>query len=326
METMTDIPTPLCEPDTLIVPNVLICGVRRCGTTSLHEWLSDHPSVCASSSKGTSFLADRNSSRWKPESNYHDCGLAGYRQYFAHYRGQAVLLESTTRYLDQVTARTVLASLEPRPHVIFLLREPTERLFSSYCDKKNRLDWRVTFSQFVQCILENRVEDLLAGVSGANAAGGLERHIADLRHDVEYSQYVDYLLPWRESLGPDNVHVYLCEQMKLDARRFMQALAADIGIDPGFYEQYKFVDQNTTIERRSHWLHRVGRRLKLLVPKSRLTRPLVRLYRRLQRSSSPSGKTSDESVALARMRDHYRPYNERLAKEFSIDLSLWESR
>jgi GH25 family lysozyme M1 (1,4-beta-N-acetylmuramidase) len=112
--------------------------------------------------------------------------------------------------------------------------------------------------------------------------------------------------------------------MKLDALRFMQALAADIGIDPAFYEEYKFVVQNETINRRSHWLHHVGRRIKLFLPKSRLTRPLIRLYRRWQRSSSPSGRTIDESLALARLMDHSRPYNARLADEFSIDLSLWE--
>ena len=41
-----------------VVPNLMIAGAPKCGTTSLHHYLADHPSVCASIEQESRFLMD----------------------------------------------------------------------------------------------------------------------------------------------------------------------------------------------------------------------------------------------------------------------------
>src|SRR5882672_4560890 len=116
----------------LLVPNVILGGVRKCGTTSVFDWLSAHPRVATSPAKGTEFLMNLDSPYLNRELNYHQHGLAAYERYFRDERHKPIRLDASTRYFDQETARTVLAALDPPPHVIFVLREPAARVLSLF--------------------------------------------------------------------------------------------------------------------------------------------------------------------------------------------------
>ncbi|MDQ1697372.1 MAG: hypothetical protein QOJ03_2725, partial [Frankiaceae bacterium] len=42
-----------------MLPNFLILGAARCGTTSLHYYLAEHPDVCMSTIKEPNFFLFR---------------------------------------------------------------------------------------------------------------------------------------------------------------------------------------------------------------------------------------------------------------------------
>src|SRR5262249_17888741 len=122
------------------LPNLIIAGAPKCGTGSLFKWLSDHPQVCGSRVKETFYLMDRGHPLLKYDSNFYTHGLDGYKAYFTHCNNcRKIIVEATTHYIYQKTALEVLSCLETKPQIIFVLRKPSSRVYSSYQYTKNNL-------------------------------------------------------------------------------------------------------------------------------------------------------------------------------------------
>src|SRR5688572_5812110 len=50
----------------MMLPNVIIAGAPKCGTSSLFRWLTDHPQVGGSTMKETYFFIDPESHMYDP--------------------------------------------------------------------------------------------------------------------------------------------------------------------------------------------------------------------------------------------------------------------
>lgn len=103
------------------LPNALVIGASKGGTTSLHDWLSRHPAICTSRVKEVRYF-----------SSHYDKSLDWYAAHFAPKRGETVRLESSPNYLwDANVPRRVRERLGT-PKLIVLLREPIDRAYSQY--------------------------------------------------------------------------------------------------------------------------------------------------------------------------------------------------
>jgi hypothetical protein len=102
------------------LPDFLIIGAQRAGTTALYEYLRLHPAVAGPA--------------WK-EVNYFDVhylrGEAWYRGHFP-IRSRAVVGEASPSYLFHPLAPERVAALLPDVHLIALLRDPVDRALSHY--------------------------------------------------------------------------------------------------------------------------------------------------------------------------------------------------
>lgn len=304
----------------MILPNVVIGGAPKCGTSSLFAWLADHPEVCGSRIKETNFLLDQGHPLFVPEMNFHDHGLEAYGSFFDECgrSGQEHLfLEATTHYLYQETALEVLSSMRPLPHVIFLLRKPSERVYSSFQYARNNeggLRSDVPFSTFVSL----SPDDEARIVTEPHWAP----HARIWRQDVEMSRYVLYLDRWRERFPRDRLHIHLLEDLRADPRGLMKALAHALGIDPSFYHEYPFPRKNASYQVASQRLH------KLVLRASRLAPPVGRsavksLYLRLFTKPSSDQRTPAVEQVLAALDQRFRPDNERLARDFGVNVGPW---
>src|SRR5881394_1202704 len=68
----------------LCLPNAVIGGAPKCGTSSAFTWLLQHPQVCGSKPKETCYLLDADDPLCQPDANWHTHGLEGYAAYFRH--------------------------------------------------------------------------------------------------------------------------------------------------------------------------------------------------------------------------------------------------
>lgn len=107
----------------LALPSFLIVGARKGGTTSLFEYLVEHPEVRPPLWKAVRFF-DRNWER----------GLGWYRASFpVRQPGERFVTgESTASYLDHPLAPERIARTLPEARLVALLRNPIDRAVSDY--------------------------------------------------------------------------------------------------------------------------------------------------------------------------------------------------
>jgi len=288
----------------MILPNVIIAGAPKSGSSSLYWWLSAHPEVCASKTKETHFFDDHIHPRFNAHANAHEHDLNKYASYFKHCDTTAkVVIEATPIYLYQKTALQHLSSFQDQPKVIFILREPSQRAHSQFRFNKYRLG---------NIPLDQTYESYLNEVRGTDA------------DPLERGKYMQYLQPWIDAFGHEKIYVLQLEKLMANKVQVMKALSAFLNIDPAFYDAFGFMKRNETRKMRSTWLHRLGLQVQPLVPQWIQERVLVPLYLRLNSTAMPKVSATDIAY-IEQFKAGFITPNEVLQQTFpSIDLSLWK--
>ncbi|HEY0113469.1 MAG TPA: sulfotransferase domain-containing protein [Allosphingosinicella sp.] len=118
------------------LPNALIIGAMKAGTTSLFEYLVQHPNVCGARQKELHYF-----------NFYHRRGEKWYRANFRPRRRHTVLLEASPYYLVHPLAPLRARRLLPQAKLIVLLREPADRAYSHYQHSRDRADEPLSFEE-----------------------------------------------------------------------------------------------------------------------------------------------------------------------------------
>ncbi len=116
------------DPDRL--PNVVVIGAMKAGTTSMHNYLSLHPDVAASSEKEMRFFSDPDCLGW----------LGTYQDSFP--LGTRHRVESSPHYTKFPVVPGVvdrMADLVPDARLLYLVRDPIERIVAEYVEQAQ---WR----------------------------------------------------------------------------------------------------------------------------------------------------------------------------------------
>ena len=116
----------------MITPNLLIVGAAKSGTTSLHNYLKQHPDIFMSDHKEPHFFINN-----EIGTNRIPKGISKYDDYIAlfknsesyKYRG-----ESSAMYLQfpDISIKNINKYLNDNVKIIIMLRNPIERAFSGY--------------------------------------------------------------------------------------------------------------------------------------------------------------------------------------------------
>jgi len=103
------------------LPDFVIAGAMRSGTTSLAIHMGAHPELFMARQKEVHFF-DRHFGR----------GLGWYRRQFADVPAGVVAGEATPTYLSNPLAMARMAEAIPRARLIAILRNPVDRAYSHY--------------------------------------------------------------------------------------------------------------------------------------------------------------------------------------------------
>jgi hypothetical protein len=109
-----------------ILPNFIVIGAQKSGTSSLHHYLQAHPEICMSRAKEPDFFTlAHNWSR----------GIAWYERQFPRVNGEIAIGEVSPSYTmhpshPDVPAR--MASIIPKAKLVYLVRDPIARMKSHY--------------------------------------------------------------------------------------------------------------------------------------------------------------------------------------------------
>lgn len=168
------------------LPDLVVIGAPKAGTTSLAHWLSQHPEVRMSATKELEFF-DR----------HYERGADWYRSQLPSGGDGVVVGEATPTYLGHRLAPARAAATIPGARYVAVLREPVSRAWSNY--------WF-----FCQLGVERRTWD---------AALRAERRGRDGRGGTDYlgrGRYDEQLARWDAAVGPEQLLVLLFDDLLAD--------------------------------------------------------------------------------------------------------------
>ncbi|TKK71975.1 sulfotransferase domain-containing protein [Ilyomonas limi] len=109
---------------TPVFPNTFIIGVQKAGTTTLNDWLSQHPEIY-----GYDTLKDVHLfARFKNMAEIKE----RLQQEPVPYKGEPVVLQSAVNYVFYEQMLRDIALQQPEAKLIIILRNPVQRAFSAY--------------------------------------------------------------------------------------------------------------------------------------------------------------------------------------------------
>jgi hypothetical protein len=195
------------------LPNFIVVGVSRAGTTTMFNALSTHPEVCASTTKETRyFQAVRYGERLAP--------LSEYQSYFRRYAGEPVTMECTPDYFygGAATVEAIRSVCDPR--ITIILREPISRLISFFRFMQARLQVPadMTLQQYVERCLA--VPDFQINDRASNVYTGLWG-----------GQYARFLTDWLQGF-PGRCDVVFFDDLVADPAQAVADQCRRLGIDP----------------------------------------------------------------------------------------------
>lgn len=190
------------------LPDFLIIGAMRSGTSSLARYIRAHPSICLATQKEVHFF-DRNFAR----------GTEWYVRHFPCAHPGHLTGEATQTYLFDEEALDRMASVVPHARLIVLLRHPIDRAYSHYWLNRARGREPLDFEAAIRAEPE-RVDN-----------GGLNE-----RYWYSYlgrGRYARQLAALTERYPRDQLLVHLFEELRDSPAATYGAICRFLGIDDG---------------------------------------------------------------------------------------------
>jgi hypothetical protein len=169
------------------LPDFVIIGTQKGGTTFLYHFLARHPLVEPAASKELHFF-DKN----------FDLGVEWYRRCFPAPRWEGdrrtITGEATPYYMFHPRAAERIAGVAPRARLIALLRNPVDRAYSHHQQEVRKGGETLSF--------EEAIEAEKARLRGERGKMLEDEHYASFEHQrlsyLSRGVYIDQLLRWAE--------------------------------------------------------------------------------------------------------------------------------
>lgn len=296
----------------MAMPNFLIIGAAKSGTTALHWYLDQHPDIFMSRPKELKFFPWENQ---RPD--YRGpldeavvssviTSVEDYRAYFAAGAGSAARGESSPQYIYFPRAAERIRHHVPDMKLIAVLRHPADRAYSHYLMMQRGGYETLTFGDALAAE-ERRIRD------------GWAYHW----HYRRRGFYAAQLKPYFELFEREQLRIYLHEDFHADPAGLAQDVFRFLGVDDAFVPNVS-TRHNVTKVPRHHGLHaylsqpRLSKTLfKLLVP-PRLSRRVGDRLREFNATKPPG--PGDQRGELIRA---YREDITELQDMLRRDLSHW---
>lgn len=285
----------------MTLPNFIIGGVPRGGTTSLATYLREHPQVYFSPVKEPRyFLLEADDPHPDPNAlPLITIGtMAEYEALFDGVTHEKAIGEATPFYLHSPIARSRIRETLPDVRMIFTLRDPVARAYSGYMHSYRLADDAPTLPEL----------------------------FADLDHPlITGGRYYHSLAAWFDTFPPAQIRVITTEDLQQDAAGVYRNLCRFLEIDDSFAPDFAVRNRSGVPKSaalagalRGFGTGPLARGLKPYLPSG-----MRRLFNRARDSNLQKAPPLDPALA-AELRAYYLDDIEKLEGLLDRDLSAWK--
>ena len=194
------------------LPNLFVVGAQKAGTTSLFDWLIQHPDICGvQANKETPFFAN---------DELYEQGIDSYARLFPKVVQQPYLMAGSVHYLFFPEALPRLQKHCPHARILVMLRNPVDRAISAYRFAVQRGIENRSFNDAI-------AEELAAPVHDQAYTEKLDRY---QKFYVSRSLYGRQLKSLYTAIPAEKVFVGIFEQMVKQPVTFMKPLYEFLGL------------------------------------------------------------------------------------------------
>jgi Sulfotransferase family len=199
----------------MTLPNFMMIGVAKAGTTSFFRYLDQHPQIFMCPMKSTNYFAYEDARKWKWTNQGDRPGLRNfpvktfeaYERAFAGASNQIAIGEVCPKYFRcaHIAARRIHERI-PNAKLVVSLRNPAERAFSGFMMRKRR---------------------------GEVVKGVYEELTLESGH-VKNGFYHERLKRYFDIFPRDQIKIYIFEEFKKDPAKILVDLYGFLGVDTNF--------------------------------------------------------------------------------------------
>lgn len=287
-----------------VFPNFFILGAAKCGTTSLHAYLNQHPDICMSEPKEPFFF----------EAEFEE-GLDFYwEKYFSHYNGEKLIGDARPRnlYLPFVSDR--ILSVNPDAKFILTLRNPIDRAHSQWWSGYRRQKDKLSFEDAVKTDCDmiesgvriNTPEDYekYFDTSHKGRPRALPEPIGFFRWYIDRSYYAEHLERYFKVFPRENFKIFLFEDLVSNPQAVVKEACEFLGLDPAPSEDFDYSAHNEAKVMKWKFI-------------------LRRFFKKPFGGLSSSTKPKIEPSCRKWLAEHFRPHNKRLEEIIGRNLDHW---
>jgi len=206
-----------------VLPNFIVIGAAKAGTTALYWYLEEHPDVFMSPVKETNYFAygvDERGNLLYGDPDVHRFPIKTLEEYEQLFEGAGTapaVGEASPIYLECPQAADRIRSRLPAVRLICSIRHPVDRAYSDYLMYLRR---------------RGRIFDPERQLSVT-----AEWAVPDSRW-MQVSRYYQQLERYFGAFPRDQIHVMLFDDLKTDAAGAVQGVYRWLGIDSGFVPDF----------------------------------------------------------------------------------------
>lgn len=295
----------------MTLPTFLIAGVQKAGSTSVWQYLGQHPQVFLPSIKEIEFLSENRPpeliqrraewfERWP-----HLYDFDAYQRLFDGVTDEVAIADGSMNALfhyDQSISR--IQKYVPDIKIFVILRHPVERAFSDY------------LMHLRDAIGDNPPKPLVQQSESS----------FQLRKGLYYEPVKHY----QEAFGPEQFKVFLYDDLCRDSTAFMQKVYTFIGVDTSFTPDTSRRNQvasvpknqavNQLLRKKNPVRDTVAKVLKTVLPTE--TRQAIR-QKLIDLNSQPKNAVTLSPEERQKLVEYYREDVLKLQDYIGRDLSAW---
>ena len=297
----------------MVLPNFIILGAANSGTTSLYDYLKQHPDIYMPEVKEPRFFAfeDEVLDFCGPGDEHRNANsvtqLNDYKALFRSVTNETAIGEASPPYLYIPKAAQRIQHHIPEAKLIAILRNPATRAFSNFMHQ--RAIGYEPLTDFSMAVEEEKAR--------------IENNWSFIWHYTKRGYYYEQIKRFRELFPHENIRIYLYEDFSKNNLSVIQDIFRFLGVDETFRPNVS-IQHNPTGEPKSQFFLRLLRdpsaakaMAKRLLPYSLRANLKSRL---LARNTARQAMPRD---IRRKLMEGYRPDIAKLEKLLDRDLSVW---